>query len=77
MKFSPKIWGTFHLNVWLKRVSTVLNKYVTCTYTCTQGRSVTKIWGRDEGKNINGWLQNAKQHGAITNGPLIKFALKI
>ena len=30
-----------------------------------QGRSVTKIWGRDEGKNINGWLQNAKQHGAF------------
>ena len=33
-----------------------------------QGRSVTEIWGRDEGKNINGWLQNAKQHGAFTKG---------
>ena len=30
---------------------------------CIQGRSVTKIWGRDEGKNTKGppWLQNAKQ----------------
>ena len=34
----------------------------------SQGRSVTKIWGRDEGKNINFWLQNAKQHGTFTKG---------
>ena len=30
---------------------------------------MTKIWGRDEGKNITGWLKNAKQHGAFTKGP--------
>ena len=42
----------------------------------THGRSVIKIWGRKEGQNINGWLQNAKQHGAITNCPPIKFAVK-
>ena len=38
---------------------------------------MTKIWGRDEGKNIFGWLQNAKQHGVFTNGPPFKFAVKI